>query len=1059
MKPTLKTRNWLLAQSRLGLAISAGLFAYSGNSAWALTQVWTAGGTGNFGDATKYVSLVAPVGGDTVTSDGTGSTINFDATNTITLAVLSLNVTSGATIFNQTDGDLTLTTLNFGGAGGSRNPTYNLSGGNLFTTGFVWSNGNDARFKVSGGIMNHAGSNVSVGVGGGSKGYIEISSGTFDHAGTGQIQLGTTSTGTGNIMVSGGEFKTNSPQFRIGSQSGGTGNITLSDTGVLNANAPSGTRNIYLGNNGGTGNLTMSDDSEFNAAGYVLSVGQFGNLAGNSGNVTMSGGTLNVERIALGGDNNPSSMIGVINLNGGTIATGAIRLGSSSVAPSLTANVIHANGGTVKAMPHALNSGFFQGAFLDLLAGGLTFDTNSTDVTIGNAMSGAGGLTKQGEGVLTLTATNTYEGTTTVAAGQLTIGSATTIPDANNLTVMTGALVSLDGVQERVGSLTLGATTYTANGTYGSSESGADFQRDDFFIGTGTILIGPPQAARNLAWTAAAAELNSLVPIWMTAGTDENFSNLADSLPTTFHTGDSVTFNDLANPDLMQVILSGNVQPGGMIFNNTAGNSYVIAGGPGSILGGGGIVKNGAGDFTIGGSANTYTGAIVVNSGKLTMGSNSGFGNSSGVTIAPGAQVDINGMAPGSKYTYTVAGTGPGNSGLIVNSGVARFGDAGIKNLIMTGDTSIGNNGSRFDFGQGGTVTGNSHTLTKIGTNDMGFRGDASATPINIIVAAGTVWAETSANAYGSAGGTLTIKSGARAGTYGALSIATPVTIESGGTLHNQGVATGTWTGAFNLSGNINIDSAGSPIAIEGSITGTANITKSGANNVTIADPDHVGNTTVTSGPLTLTSATLSDGATVTLNGATSMLGLVHGTSDTVDKLFIDGIQQAAGTYVSLANTQTIPDAFYIPQITGETGSLVVTTNPVVTAFSTWADANITNPALFGLKGRADDPDGDGLTNLKEFLFGTDPQTNTGSLTEITQSGATMVVSWSERVSGASYLLQESTTLAENPWPGSAVTPVVADDQSEVPADYIRKQATVPIDITRKFVRIEGVEN
>ncbi|MES2659058.1 MAG: autotransporter-associated beta strand repeat-containing protein [Verrucomicrobiota bacterium] len=1049
---------------RVALAASALIFTFAGPSAWAATQVWTAGGVGNFGDATKYASTIAPMAGDTVTSDGAGSTIDFDATNTISLATLSLNVAStGATVLNQTAGDLTLTTLNFGGGGGSRNPTYNLTGGILATTGFVWGNGSNARFKVSGGTMNHAGSALTVGVAGGAHGRIEVSSGTYNHTGTGQIQLGTASNGTGTIEVSGGEvsggeFNTNSTQFRIGSQNGGTGNITLSGTGVLNANAPSGARSIYLGNNGGIGNLTLGGASEFNAAGYVLSVGQFGNTAGNSGNVTLTGGTLSVERIALGGDNAASSMIGVVSLNGGTIATGAIRLGSSNVAPSLTANVVHANGGKVKVVTHALNSSFFLGAFVDIQSGGLLFDTDSNNATITNVMSGAGGLTKQGDGVLTLTGTNTYAGATIVEGGQLTLGSATVIPDTNNLTVMTGGLVSLDGLQERVGSLTLGATTYTANGTYGSSESGADFPNDEFFIGTGTILIGPPQAARNLEWTAAAAELNSLVPIWMTAGFDENFINIADSLSTTFHTGDTVAFNDLANPALMTVTLSGNVQPGGMIFNNTAGDPYVIEGASGKILGAGGLVKNGAGDVTIGGIGNTYTGAIAVNAGKLIMGSNTAFGSNSGITIAPGSQVDINGKAPGSLYTYTVSGTGPGDAGLIVNSGIARFGEAGIKNLVLTGDASIGSNGNRFDFGQGGTVTGNSHTLTKIGNNDMGFRGDASGTPINIVVASGTVWAETTGNAYGGSTGTLTVKSGARAGTYGTLTIATPVSIESGGTLHNQGVATGTWTGSINLSGNVSIDSVGSPIVISGDISGTANITKFGGGNVTIADPDHVGNTTVTSGALTLGAATLNDAATVTLNGETSTLSLTHGTADTVDKLFLDSVQQAAGIYVSMTNTQEIPGAVATAHLIGDTGSLVVTTSPVVTGYSAWADAKITNPAYVSLKGRQDDPDTDGFTNLAEFLFGTNPEINTGALTEITQSGANLLVRWNERNTGATYLLQESVTLAEVPWPTSGATPVVAD-QTGVPVDYTRKEASVTVDIANKFVRVMGVEN
>jgi len=89
----------------------------------AATQSWIAGGTGSFQDSTKYTSGIAPVNGDIVTSDGAGSNITFDNTSPVTsLATLSLNVTSGATVFNQSSGTLSLGTLNFGGGGGSAAP-------------------------------------------------------------------------------------------------------------------------------------------------------------------------------------------------------------------------------------------------------------------------------------------------------------------------------------------------------------------------------------------------------------------------------------------------------------------------------------------------------------------------------------------------------------------------------------------------------------------------------------------------------------------------------------------------------------------------------------------------------------------------------------------------------------------------------------------------------------------------------------------------------------------------------------------------------------------------
>ena len=52
-------------------------------------------------------------------------------------------------------------------------------------------------------------------------------------------------------------------------------------------------------------------------------------------------------------------------------------------------------------------------------AGGGTFDTNGNNVTLASAITGSGGLAKQGLGTLNLTGANTYTGGTAVLAGTL----------------------------------------------------------------------------------------------------------------------------------------------------------------------------------------------------------------------------------------------------------------------------------------------------------------------------------------------------------------------------------------------------------------------------------------------------------------------------------------------------------------------------------------------------------------------------------------------------------------------------------------------------------------
>jgi hypothetical protein len=115
----------------------------------------------------------------------------------------------------------------------------------------------------------------------------------------------------------------------------------------------------------------------------------------------------------------------------------------------------------------------------------------------------------------------------------------------------------------------------------------------------------------------------------------------------------------------------------------------------------------------------------------------------------------------------------------------------------------------------------------------------------------------------------------------------------------------------------------------------------------------------------------------------------------------------------------------------------------------------ITNPDD---RDKTDDPDGDGFTNLDEFLFGTSPIANTGELTTFEKSGANLIVRWCQRVSGGTYVLQESATL-ESPWPASAVVPADAADQTGLySVDYVRREAVIPIDSARKFARVEATE-
>ncbi|MFD0893916.1 autotransporter-associated beta strand repeat-containing protein [Luteolibacter ambystomatis] len=1008
-------------------------------SAMAATIAWNSGTTGLVGAFTtgsNWVGGVAPGSGDIAKIDNGGtttgaSTVTIGAGDTITVTTVDLgasNIANNRAIIVQSGGTLNTGTLAIGHAayGASKSPEYRISGGALnIATAWTMGDGTAIKFTATGGTVTYTGGAWVVGNNGVAQAVTFSNAASLNYNSSSQITLG-------------------------GTNSAGSGSLVLSNTASVTANSVA---TILMGNDGTRGNaITLSDSASFSAPSATLAMAQWNNgsatIPATAGGTITLGGTsyFNVSNLKTGGNNAANPQWGVVNLNGGTLETNAIQIGASSTTADANRNVVNANGGTVKAK--SANANFFNGVFVNLLAGGLTFDTNGNAVTIVNVLGGAGGLTKKGLGTLTLSnSTLTYAGNTVVNEGTLALPAAT-FPDTANVSIATGGKISLgSGLEDQVGSLTLGGVAMP-NGVYGSTASNAPLanQSDAFFAGTGTLRVGPPLAApRQLVWQGVSSQN------WITNETDLAFT--VDGTPTGFRLYDNVTFADGPDATGRTINLSGALQPTSITVNNSTGNDYTLLG-TGLIGGTTGMTKNGTGTLTFGGTGNSYTGAVVVNGGTVIMGSDTAFGSAPTIGIASGAQVDVSGKNPGPRHTYTIAGTGPGTSGALVNTGAQRNGgEAGVKNLILSADASVGGTG-RFDLALGGTIIGNNHTLTKVGTNDMGFRGDASGSPIHIVIEGGTVWAETSAAAFGGATGTLVVKNGARAGTFGTLGISTPVSLESGATLHNQGAGTGTWSGAFTLAGEVGLDSTGGAMVITGAITGTANLTKTGANNVTVINPAWGGNTTVTGGQLTLAAATLGDASRVTLDGATSTLALTHGTSDTVGTLFLDGVQQAAGVYISTTNTEGISGAVATAHLVGNTGSLVVTTGPVVTPYGTWADSHITNPAYANLKGQQDDPDGDGFTNYKEFLFGSDPQSPAGPLVQVYPSGNTLYLYWLERLD-QTYALTESTALSAGPWTASSVVPMVAGDQTGVPADYVLKLAAIPVDAPKKFLRVE----
>jgi fibronectin-binding autotransporter adhesin len=226
----------------------------------------------------------------------------------------------------------------------------------------------------------------------------------------------------------------------------------------------SGTRTI--GGNFTSGNSTFSGLLTLNG-GAVLT-------AGNGGTVTYSGNIVN------GSDTGNVSRALKINAAGGTVvlsnASNSYSGGTSIDAGTLsfangalgTAGAVTMNGGTLQWSTG--NTQDLSSRITLAAAKTATFDTNGNAVTLGTTLGGgtiAASIAKTGAGVLTLSGTNTYTGTTAVNVGTLKLGSAAALGSSSLVTVSPGATLDTAGFAT-ARPITISGTGVSGNALYNS---------------------------------------------------------------------------------------------------------------------------------------------------------------------------------------------------------------------------------------------------------------------------------------------------------------------------------------------------------------------------------------------------------------------------------------------------------------------------------------------------------------------------------------------------------------------------------------------------------------
>ncbi|HMO52359.1 MAG TPA: autotransporter-associated beta strand repeat-containing protein [Kiritimatiellia bacterium] len=274
---------------------------------------------------------------------------------------------------------------------------------------------------------------------------------------------------------------------RINASSGGT--LTLSG-GI------SGAHNLTFGGDGG--NITVSG-AIATGAGSVTKDGSGGGIltlsAANtySGATTINNGTLRLGVANAIGDSSPVTVASGatfdLNNNADSIhslaGAGAVTLGNATLTVlnggTTYSGVMGGTGGLTKQGTGTLTltgNNTFNGS-LTISGGTVSLGDNGTSgtvagnivnnaalivnrssaVTLGGVISGSGTLTKQGNGALTLSNVNTYNGDTTISAGSIVVSGS-----ANNSAFTVNSGTTLAGAGS-VGAATINGTVSPGNAT------------------------------------------------------------------------------------------------------------------------------------------------------------------------------------------------------------------------------------------------------------------------------------------------------------------------------------------------------------------------------------------------------------------------------------------------------------------------------------------------------------------------------------------------------------------------------------------------------------------
>ena len=609
-------------------------------------------------------------------------------------------------------------------------------------------------------------------------------------------------------------------------------------------------------------------------------------------------------------------------------ASGTVTFNADVNFGSQGSNTVQVNGGlAIVSSDFTITTGTSptNGGALILVAPAMTLgsiNTNGGMLTIDNAssagqaagavISGAGALTKQGAGILTLSKANDYTGGTLVNAGTVIVTQSLGLGRSNGAVTVAGGELLFDSAVSRSGDVTLTGGKLNINGkavSLGTLSGTAG----EVALGTGTagtltvaqgatgefagVISGVGNLIKDGTATLTLSNANTYSGTTTINGGTLSITNNAGLLGGTdvnVNSGGTLDIKD-ANLNALNLGLSGQGNAGAGALTGSGVARYAggltldadaYIGGTGTLSLGGALqgvpsrqlTKVGTGTLVLESNSGSFRGDTTIASGTVSVRNDAALGTGA-VTVSSGGALNIDGAIL-SATSLTLNGSGtPAGDGALTGSGAAGF----TGPITLGSATTIGVGNAATLTLSDGIAGGATAGLTKAGVGTLVLNG-AGTYSGGTTIQSGAV---TAGNATALGTGATTVATGSTLNIDG-VTLTSPATLSLEGSL--IGVGSAAYNGAVSIASSTALIGTGpassDALTLNSPLTGLG-LTKVGAGTLSLSGANaYTGSTTINGGTLALNAGatlpaslptTLAGGTTLRLNGTAQQIGDLTG--------------------------------------------------------------------------------------------------------------------------------------------------------------------------------------